>query len=62
MDGKPTHLFFLLMAPENSIGLHLKTLAKISRMLKDSSFRQNLMEAKDADGIMKLLVADDSEL
>ena len=40
MDGKPTHLFFLLMAPENSIGLHLKALAKISRMLKDSSFRR----------------------
>lgn len=62
MDGKPTHLFFLLMAPENSIGLHLKALAKISRMLKDSAFRRNLMEANDAEGIMKLLVAEDSEL
>jgi nitrogen PTS system EIIA component len=62
MDGKPTHLFFLLMAPENSIGLHLKTLAKISRMLKDSSFRQNLMKAQDAEGLMRLLVSEDREL
>jgi PTS system nitrogen regulatory IIA component len=61
MDGKPTHLFFLLMAPENSIGLHLKTLAKISRMLKNSTFRRNLMEAKDTEDIMKLLVAEDYE-
>jgi len=61
MDGKPTHLFFLLMAPENSIGLHLKTLAKISRMLKDPAFRRNLMDAKDAEGIMKLLVSEDHE-
>jgi PTS system nitrogen regulatory IIA component len=61
MDGKPTHLFFLLMAPENSIGLHLKALAKISRMLKDSSFRRNLMEASDANAIMKLMTAEDSD-
>jgi nitrogen PTS system EIIA component len=61
MDGKPTHLFFLLMAPENSIGLHLKALAKISRMLKDSSFRRNLMEAADANAIMQLLIAEDTE-
>jgi PTS system nitrogen regulatory IIA component len=61
MDGKPTHLFFLLMAPENSIGLHLKALAKISRMLKDSSFRRNLMEASDGNAIMKLMAAADSD-
>jgi nitrogen PTS system EIIA component len=61
MDGKPTHLFFLLMAPENSIGLHLKALAKISRMLKESSFRRNLMEAADANAIMQLLIAADTE-
>jgi nitrogen PTS system EIIA component len=61
MDGKPTHLFFLLMAPENSIGLHLKALAKISRMLKDSSFRRNLMDAADANAIMQLLAAADFE-
>jgi nitrogen PTS system EIIA component len=61
MDGKPTHLFFLLLAPENSIGLHLKALAKISRMLKDSSFRSNLMAAADANTIMQLLAAGDSE-
>jgi len=45
MDGRPVHLFFLLMAPENSAGLHLKALAKISRMLKDGAFRKRLMEA-----------------
>jgi nitrogen PTS system EIIA component len=61
MDGKPTHLFFLLLAPENSIGLHLKALAKISRLLKDSAFRRKLLEAPDAGAIMNLLAAEDSE-
>ena len=30
MDGRPTHLFFVLVAPENSTGVHLKALARIS--------------------------------
>jgi nitrogen PTS system EIIA component len=46
LDGKPVHIFFLLMAPENNAGQHLKALAKISRMLRDTEFRKQLMEAK----------------
>ncbi|MGO9136728.1 MAG: PTS sugar transporter subunit IIA [Syntrophales bacterium] len=49
MDGKPANLFFLLLAPENTTGLHLKVLAKISKMLKDSTFRKKLIEAKSKD-------------
>ena len=45
MDGRPTHLFFLLIAPENSAGIHLRALAKISRLLKSAHFRQRLLEA-----------------
>src|SRR5205085_9380390 len=45
LDGKPTHLFFLLVAPEDSAGAHLKALARISRLLKDESFRARLMAA-----------------
>ncbi|NVL90658.1 MAG: PTS sugar transporter subunit IIA, partial [Desulfobacterales bacterium] len=36
LDGKPAHLFFLLIAPEDSSGTHLRMLARISRLLKDS--------------------------
>jgi Phosphotransferase system mannitol/fructose-specific IIA domain (Ntr-type) len=55
MDGRPVHLFFLLMAPENSAGHHLKALAKISRMLKDSSFRTELMLVKSADDLYRII-------
>lgn len=61
IDGKPAHLFFLLLAPENFIGLHLKALAKISRMLKDSSFRQSLMVAPDAETIYQLIATEDAK-
>ena len=59
MDGKPVHLFFLLMAPESSSGQHLKVLARISRLLKDNVLRNNLMEAKSPDELFNLLLEKD---
>jgi PTS system nitrogen regulatory IIA component len=61
MDGKPVHLFFLLMAPENSAGQHLKALAKIYRMLKDANFRKNLLEAKMHEDLFRIIVEKDDE-
>ena len=61
MDGKPTHLFFLLLAPINSAGLHLKALAKISRMLMSQPFRESLMKAASVDEIYRLLAERDAE-
>ncbi len=51
LDGKPAHLFFLLLAPENSAGMHLKALAQISRLLKDPAVRKRLLEAKSSEEI-----------
>jgi PTS system nitrogen regulatory IIA component len=62
MDGKPSHLFFLLLAPENSAGLHLKALAKISRMLLSQSFRESLLKAASGEEIFRLLAERDAEL
>jgi PTS system nitrogen regulatory IIA component len=61
LDGKPVHLFFLLAAPENSAGRHLKALARISRMLKDGMFRRNLLEAKARDDLVRIIVQKDDE-
>jgi PTS system nitrogen regulatory IIA component len=61
LDGKPVHLFFLLAAPENSAGQHLKVLAKISRMLKDGVFRKNLLEAKVRDDLVRIIAQKDDE-
>jgi PTS system nitrogen regulatory IIA component len=61
MDGKPTHIFFLLLTPENSTGLHLKLLARISRLLKNESFRDKLLNAADRDEIFSILEAEDED-
>ena len=59
MDGKPVHLFFLLLAPENYTGQHLKALAKISKMLKTGNFRRNIMEAKAKNDLYKMIIEQD---
>ena len=61
MDGRPTHLFFLLIAPENSAGIHLRALAKISRLLKSAHFRQRLMEAGNREEIFQVIQEEDKE-
>ncbi len=59
LDEKPVHIFFLLLAPENSAGQHLKALARISRMLKDISFRESLLTAETSDDAYNLIVKKD---
>lgn len=59
IDGKPVHLFFLLLAPENSTGQHLKALAKISKMLKTPNFRKTLLEAQSRNDLFKAIVEQD---
>jgi len=61
MDGGSTHLFFVLIAPEESVGDHLKMLARISRMLKDSGFRSRLTKASSREEILSLIEEEDAK-
>ena len=60
-DGKPAHIFFVLLAPENAASLHLKALARLSRLLKDVHFRNKLMEAKDETQIYNEIISEDEK-
>jgi len=61
MDGLPTHIFFLLLTPENSAGLNLTLLAQISRMLKNAPFKDILLNASDRDEIYAAIEQEDEE-
>lgn len=61
LDGKPTHIFFLLITPEDSTGLHLKLLARISRILKDEPFKTRLLNATSGDEILKIIQEEDED-
>lgn len=61
MDNRPTHIFFLLVTPENSTGLHLKLLARISKILKHDPFRERLLKAADREEIYAIIKEEDVE-
>ena len=61
LDGEMAHLFFVLLAPEDSAGPHLKALARISRLLKDRYFRESLKEAKDEKQVMRIIQQEDQK-
>lgn len=61
LDGEPAHIFFLLVAPQDSAGPHLKALARISRLLKDKYFRDNLRAAADEKAIIKIISEEDEK-
>ncbi len=60
LDGKAAFYFFVLIAPEDSAGLHLKALAKISRFLKNSAFKESLSQASDREALQKVIQEQDN--
>jgi len=62
VDKKPVHLFFLIIAPENSVSIHLKLLSRITKILRDSLFRKKLMELKSAHEIYLHIIEEDKKI
>ena len=60
LDGNLTHLFFVLIAPEESTSLHLKALARVSRLFRDNSFRERLQAAESPEELYNIIVEEDS--
>jgi PTS system nitrogen regulatory IIA component len=59
IDGRPTHIFFLLVTPENSIDIHLKLLSQISRILKNDLLKERLRNAKSQDEVLDIIREED---
>lgn len=59
LDGEPVYIFFLLLAPGDCAGPHLKALARISRLLKDKYFRDSLRQCKDNKSVVKVIIQED---
>lgn len=62
VDDEPVQLIFMLLASENSKGVHLKALARISRLLKSETFRSKIENARTGEQIYKLIEQEDSKL
>jgi nitrogen PTS system EIIA component len=55
LDHKPAHLFFLLVAPRDSAGDHLKALARISRLLSDPLLLSSLQKSDSSSEVFHLI-------
>ncbi len=62
LDGEPAYIFFLLVAPADSAGPHLKALARVSRLLKDKFFRESLKNTKTGKDIIELVAQEDARI
>jgi len=61
VDRQPTHLFFVLIAPDDAAAMHLKALARISRLLKDKAFREHLLKLETREELYDAIVAEDAK-
>jgi len=61
IDRKPSQLFFLVMAPENSAVDNLKLLGRIVTLLKEPSFKKRLMEAHSQKELFQIIAEEDEK-
>ena len=55
LDGQPVDLVFLLLAPEGAGADHLKALARVARLLRDSEIARKLRNSRDAEALYAVL-------
>ena len=61
LDGQPAHLFFMIAAPADGGSTHLQALAKLSALLMDESFRQDLLNAKTPEEFLSMIDKKEAE-
>jgi PTS system nitrogen regulatory IIA component len=60
IDGEPVSILFAIVGPKRSTGEHLKTLARVSRLLRDDDFRRRLVDAPTADRVVALIGGEET--
>ena len=61
LDGEPVRLIFLIAAPNTKDNVHLDVLSKLSMLLMDDNFVNNLENAESVDSFLKIVDAADEE-
>jgi mannitol/fructose-specific phosphotransferase system IIA component (Ntr-type) len=59
LDGRPVHLFFLLVGPESASGAHVKALSRISRLLRRDQLRADLLAARTPEAFLDVVRASE---
>jgi len=62
IDGAPVSILFAVVGPRRAAGEHLKTLARVSKLLRDDRFRQRLVSAKTGRDAYTLIAAEEARV
>src|SRR6187431_3644639 len=60
IDGKRVHIVFGVVGPKRATGEHLRTLARISRLLRDDHTRARMVSAASREEVYGLIAAHDA--
>lgn len=61
-DHKLSHMFFVLLVPENETALHLKVMARITHLLRSKKLAEKIMSAKSEKEIYDILLTEDEQI
>lgn len=61
LDGQPSHLFFMIAAPEGANNTHLEALSRLSTILLKEEVRKQLLDASSENEVLKIIDSYDQE-
>jgi PTS system nitrogen regulatory IIA component len=61
IDGQLVYLVFAVLGPKRATGEHLKTLARVSRLLRNRTFRERLIASEDANAAHQLIAVEEGD-
>ena len=62
IDNKPAQVFFLLLSRKDVSGLHIKTLARIAKLVRLDNFKTNVLKCKNSSEVIELFRKEESQL
>jgi PTS system nitrogen regulatory IIA component len=61
IDGQKVTILFAVVGPKRATGEHLKALARVSRLLRNKGFRDQLVASPDAEAVYGLIAKEEAE-
>lgn len=62
IDGGTVRILFAVIGPKKATGEHLKTLARVSKLLRSRDFRNRLVGAESGSAAFELIVQEEAKV
>jgi mannitol/fructose-specific phosphotransferase system IIA component (Ntr-type) len=62
LDGMPSQIFFVILAPSSKPSILLKAVAKIAKVFKDQQLKEQILKAQQPDEILNIIKEKEESL